>query len=200
MICPKCKKEVPQESEFCNHCGAALNCSTVSNKKRNEKNSLFPVILMISAFVILAVAVCIFVFGDFKDDASAGNAGTSQTSSNSDNSYAGNAVTSQISSIIDNAVTSQITSIIDNAVTSQTSSSAVTITLSEYNSIDNGMTYEEVAEIVGGAGAVLSEVGEKDSPYYTVCYSYKGLTPNANACFIFQNGKMQAKSQFGLTD
>lgn len=188
MICPKCKKEVPQESEFCNHCGAALNCSTVSNKKRNEKNSLFPVILMISAFVILAVAVCIFVFGDFKDDASAGNAGTSQTSSNSDNSYAGNAVTSQISSIIDNAVTSQI------------NSSAVTITLSEYNSIENGMTYEEVAEIVGGAGAVLSEVGEKDSPYYTVCYSYKGLTPNANACFIFQNGKMQAKSQFGLTD
>ncbi|MBZ6441747.1 DUF3862 domain-containing protein [Paenibacillus polymyxa] len=74
-----------------------------------------------------------------------------------------------------------------------------TITKAKYNKIKNGMTYEEVAKIIGGPGEALSEVGEKGDKYYTVMYSYKGEGGlGANANFTFQGNKLQAKAQFGL--
>lgn len=76
--------------------------------------------------------------------------------------------------------------------------SKVLITLEEYNRIENGMTYEEVRDIIGGDGTLMSEVGEKDSPYYTVSYSWEGKGLGANANFTFQGGKLSVKAQFGL--
>ncbi|WP_256703407.1 DUF3862 domain-containing protein [Paenibacillus peoriae] len=74
-----------------------------------------------------------------------------------------------------------------------------TITKAKYNKIKNGMTYEEVAKIIGGPGEAVSEVGEKGDEFYTVMYSYKGeVDPGANAVFTFQGNKLQAKAQFGL--
>lgn len=73
------------------------------------------------------------------------------------------------------------------------------ISKAEFDSISNGMTYEEVVAIIGGEGSVLSEVGEKGSPYYSIMYQYegeKGFGSNAN--FTFQDNKLQAKAQFGL--
>lgn len=74
-----------------------------------------------------------------------------------------------------------------------------TITLAEFKAIENGMTYEEVCEIIGGEGELLSEGGEPGSAYYTVMYQWKGegsLGANANA--MFQGGKLTNKAQYGL--
>lgn len=78
------------------------------------------------------------------------------------------------------------------------STTSVTITLSEFNSIENGMTYEQVVQIVGGEGTLLSEVGEKNDELYTVMYSYEGTEVGASANFTFQNNKLIAKAQIGL--
>ena len=80
-----------------------------------------------------------------------------------------------------------------------TESSDVTVTLDEFNQIQNSMTYDEVVAIVGGEGNLLSETGEKGSEFYTVMYDYKGEGDfGANANFMFQANKLQNKSQFGL--
>lgn len=74
------------------------------------------------------------------------------------------------------------------------------ITLEEFNSIETGMTYEQVVEIIGGEGTVLSEadvVG--DAQYKTTMYSWKGKgNLGANANITFQAGKVVSKAQFGL--
>jgi hypothetical protein len=78
-------------------------------------------------------------------------------------------------------------------------SSEVTVTLDEFNKLQNGMTYEEVIAIIGGEGNLLSESGEKGTELYTVMYDYKGEGDlGANANFMYQGGKLQNKSQFGL--
>ncbi|PLR79539.1 hypothetical protein CVD25_21820 [Bacillus canaveralius] len=77
--------------------------------------------------------------------------------------------------------------------------SDVTVTLDEFNEVQNGMSYEEVVSIIGGEGTILSESGEKGSDLYTVMYEYKGESGlGANANFMFQGNKLQNKAQFGL--
>ena len=74
-----------------------------------------------------------------------------------------------------------------------------TISKSEFEKIKNGMTYKQVVEIIGGPGEVLSEAGEQGTEFYTVMYTYEGEgSIGANANFMFQGGKLQAKAQFGL--
>jgi hypothetical protein len=78
-------------------------------------------------------------------------------------------------------------------------SSDVTVTLDEFNKISNGMTYEEVVEIIGGEGDLLSESGDKGTELHTVMYMYTGEGDlGANANFMFQNNKLENKSQIGL--
>lgn len=69
----------------------------------------------------------------------------------------------------------------------------------EFDSIKNGMSYEEVVNIVGGDGELLSETGTNGDQYHTMMYSWegeKGFGSNANT--TFQNGKLVNKAQFGL--
>jgi hypothetical protein len=71
--------------------------------------------------------------------------------------------------------------------------------MAEFNAIQNGMTYEQVVQIVGGPGQKLSESGSPGDEYYTVMYSWDGEgSLGANANCMFQAGKMVNKSQFGL--
>jgi len=75
------------------------------------------------------------------------------------------------------------------------------MTLEKYNKIENGMTYDQVKEIVGSDGEQLSEVGEKSSEFYTVMYSWAGSgSLGANANFTFQGNPavLIAKAQIGL--
>ncbi len=70
--------------------------------------------------------------------------------------------------------------------------SDVEITLEQFNKIENGMTKDQVFEILGGEGAVISESGD------TVMYSYNGTSFGGNASLMFQGGKLMNKSQMGL--
>jgi len=78
-------------------------------------------------------------------------------------------------------------------------STPATVTLSEFSKIQNGMTYEEVTQLLGGVGTMASEIGTKGSQFYTVGYTYKGEgLPGANVILMFQNGKLASKTQAGL--
>lgn len=80
-----------------------------------------------------------------------------------------------------------------------TGSNPPTITLEEFNQIKNDMTYQEVADIVGSSGELISESGDDASDYYTQMRSWDGEgSLGANANVMFQDGKVVSKSQFGL--
>nr|WP_304654723.1 DUF3862 domain-containing protein [Sporolactobacillus sp. STSJ-5] len=82
---------------------------------------------------------------------------------------------------------------------SQKSSDRSSITKTEFNKIKDGMTYKEVATIVGSNGEVMSEAGEKGDPAHTVIYSWNGDKGwGANANVTFQNNKVINKAQFGV--
>ncbi len=71
------------------------------------------------------------------------------------------------------------------------------MTLAEFSSVKIGTSYEEATTIVGGVGAVVSETDS--GGYHTIAYRYEGIGDmGANGNFVFQNGKLINKSQFGL--
>lgn len=74
------------------------------------------------------------------------------------------------------------------------------MTLEEFNKIETGMTYEQVVEIVGVEGTVLSETDiTGNEQYKTTMYSWDGDgSLGANANVTFQGGKVISKAQFGL--
>lgn len=71
------------------------------------------------------------------------------------------------------------------------------LNLEKFNKIETGMTYEEVVEIIGEEGTVLSE--SEIANIKTIIYSWYGEgSIGANANVTFQNGKAISKAQFGL--
>ena len=71
------------------------------------------------------------------------------------------------------------------------------ITLEEYNKIETGMTYEEVAEIVGSKGTVSSQV-EMNGINNTIITWYGNGVAGSNANVTFINNEVQGKAQVGL--
>ncbi|MEJ8306679.1 DUF3862 domain-containing protein [Saccharibacillus sacchari] len=80
------------------------------------------------------------------------------------------------------------------------SGEAATISKSEYDRVKDGMSYKEVANIIGGEGEALSESGSPGEEYYTIMVMYYGddASTGANANFIFQGDKLINKAQFSL--
>jgi hypothetical protein len=73
------------------------------------------------------------------------------------------------------------------------------VSLAEFNKISNGMTYSQVTSILGGEGNLQSEVGDAGTQFHTVSYGYDGEgSMGANAILMFQGGKLNMKTQFGL--
>lgn len=71
------------------------------------------------------------------------------------------------------------------------------LNLEKFNKIETGMTYEQVVEIIGEEGTILSE--SEIANIKTAIYSWYGEgSIGANANITFQNGKVTAKAQFGL--
>lgn len=70
-----------------------------------------------------------------------------------------------------------------------------TITMSKFEQVKEGMSYEQVKEIIGDSGAVISssELGGVK----TVMYQWQNPS-GANMNAMFQNGKLVNKAQFGL--
>ena len=78
------------------------------------------------------------------------------------------------------------------------------LTLEKYNKIQNGMTYDEVVEIIGFEGTPEYEVGEPGSEFHVSYVCYMGNdqvagTLGAEASFMFHGGKLNMKSQMGLS-
>lgn len=73
------------------------------------------------------------------------------------------------------------------------------ITMDEFNQIQTGMTYQEVVNIIGSAGELISSVDIGDAQYKTEMYSWEGKgSIGANANVMFQGGIVSSKAQFGL--
>ncbi len=73
------------------------------------------------------------------------------------------------------------------------------ISKAEFDQIQNGMSYDEVKAIIGSDGEVLSESGQAGEQFHTIMYKWDGEKGfGANANFMFQEGKLQNKAQFGL--
>ncbi len=70
------------------------------------------------------------------------------------------------------------------------------MTIDKFNQINNGMTYEEVKNIIGCDGKLSTESSAGDQSmkiYYW--YAKNGIS---NATFSFYNDELNAKSQVGL--
>ncbi len=81
-----------------------------------------------------------------------------------------------------------------------TSSSSVNdgvMTLAKFNKIETGMSYEDVCDIVGSNGTLLSETEMAGYHTFVVMWYGKGMT-GANANVTIQNNKVITKAQFGL--
>lgn len=76
------------------------------------------------------------------------------------------------------------------------SSSDDYISLSEFNEIENGMSYEEVKEIVGSEGTIMSETNIGNTN--TIIYYWYGKDGVSNANFTFSNNKLINKTQIAL--
>lgn len=70
-----------------------------------------------------------------------------------------------------------------------------TITYEKYQKIQNGMTYDELFNIIGVNGIEMSRVSI--SGYTTVSYSWENLD-GSNIIVMLQNGKVISKAQAGL--
>ncbi|MBO5884094.1 MAG: DUF3862 domain-containing protein [Clostridia bacterium] len=90
----------------------------------------------------------------------------------------------------------------DSSSSSVTGGSAfkdTTISMSEFNKIKTGMTYDEVVVVVGCKGELMSEVDIGYSEYATKIYSWEGNGyAGSNANVTFQGGKVVSKAQIGL--
>lgn len=73
------------------------------------------------------------------------------------------------------------------------------VSLAEYDSLADGMSYAAVKSAIGGSGKLMWEFGEKTGSLYTVCYRWEGTgISGAYAECTFQDGKLSSKIQFGL--
>ena len=73
------------------------------------------------------------------------------------------------------------------------------ITLEKFNKIEMGMSYEDVIEIIGEEGIVISESNiMNDEKYQTTIYCWYAVDGVANTNVIFQGGKVISKTQIGL--
>lgn len=80
---------------------------------------------------------------------------------------------------------------------SGTSETTEYITLEEYNSIETGMSYAAVQEIVGSAGTISSQVESNGIKIIIVTWYGDGIA-GSNANVTFTNDAVSAKAQVGL--
>ncbi|RYD01633.1 hypothetical protein N752_29080 [Desulforamulus aquiferis] len=72
------------------------------------------------------------------------------------------------------------------------------VSLEQFNSLENGMTYEQVQQILGGPGELGSETGKSGDFGYNVIYNYRGNTTGSIVMLQFTDKGLHSKTQAGL--
>lgn len=72
------------------------------------------------------------------------------------------------------------------------------VSLENFEKINTSMSYEDVCDLFGAEGTMLSEVDIGDDEYTTQMYYWYDSTGIANCNVTFQGGYMTAKAQVGL--
>lgn len=93
-------------------------------------------------------------------------------------------------------ITFQDGKVINKAQFGVASGDDIEISMEQYNSIETGMTYDEVVALLGGEGTLLSDTEIAGSK--AQIYTWKGTSLGANANVTFSDGKVTSKAQFGL--
>ena len=83
-------------------------------------------------------------------------------------------------------------------VTVPQNASGTKIDLVKYNLVQDGMTYEEVATIMGSPGTKMGESTSADPAKNYVEYQWLQGDQGANGTFDFVGNKLIGKAQFGL--
>ena len=76
----------------------------------------------------------------------------------------------------------------------------LTVTLSQYEQVQKGQSYDEVFKILGSNATISSEEGDKNAPDYIISYNWVGKTPGSIAVVVFHGGQVSYKTYVGLTD
>lgn len=85
------------------------------------------------------------------------------------------------------------------STTPKKSTNNSTMTKAEFNKIKDGMSYKQVASIIGGKGTIESETGNSGDSDHTIIYTWNGDgSLGANASVTFQGDKVINKAQFGV--
>ena len=69
-------------------------------------------------------------------------------------------------------------------------------TMEAFNQVENGMSYEQVADIMGGEGELTSET--EIAGITMSIYTWSGTSTFSSCQITFQNGEVSSKSQYGL--
>lgn len=93
-------------------------------------------------------------------------------------------------------VTFQDDKVINKAQFGVSSGDDVEISLEQYNSIETGMSYDDVVNLLGGEGSLLSDTDISGSTAQV--YQWNGTSLGSNATITFSEGKVMSKAQFGL--
>ena len=170
--------------------------------KKKKKGPLIAVIVI--AIVVIAAAASYFLY--FRDHGLPFTKSASTTSSSSKSSNKSSTSGSSSSSSSDSQSTTTNnnngTNASADANTNTNTAAAGTISKAQYDQINNGMTYDQVKQIIGSDGSKLSESTYKDAQGNTInvqIYYWKGNgSSDSNANITFQGNTVASKSSYGL--
>jgi chemotaxis protein histidine kinase CheA len=169
-------------------------------KAKKGKGGLIALIIIL--IVVAAGAASYFLY--FRNHGGIPFLSKSSTTSSSQSSNSSSKKSSSGSSTAstDNNTASTDTNTANTANSTDATAQAGTITQAQYNQINNGMTYDQVKQLIGSDGTKLSESTYKDAQGNTInvqIYYWKGNgSSDSNANITFQGGAVASKSSYGL--
>ena len=159
--------------KICKECGAEVSSKGICPKCGKDQRNFFIKHKVVTFILILAVLGAIV--------------GASGSENKSNSTASSTTTSSTASSTTTSSTTSGVT----------TEQKQDRLNLEKFNKIETGMSYQEVVNIIGEEGTVLSEseIGNIKSTIYS-WYGEGSIGANANV--TFQNGKVVSKAQVGL--
>lgn len=181
--------------------GAGIAEAADKPVKKKKKGPM--IALIVIAIVVVAAAASYFLyFRDhglpFTKNSSSTTSSSSKSSNKSSSSNSSSSTSSNSQASTDNSNSTNNNS----STTSTNTTTAGTITKAQYDQITNGMTYDQVKQIIGSDGSKLSESTYKDAQGNTVnvqIFYWQGNgSSDSNANITFQGNTVASKSSYGL--